>query len=78
MGLKDHTRYTAEQSLNLIAQSTVKTMPKIARASKDELRDALAIAYTMLVIVQRGGSLTNDAWYERMQKIEAIIRKDNE
>ena len=51
-------------------------MSKPNRASKDELRDALSIAVSMLKIVQQGGTLSTDAWFERMDKIERVRRKD--
>jgi hypothetical protein len=43
------------------------------RISKAELRDALNIAYSMLYVIQRGGSFSAGAWHERMEKIELVL-----
>lgn len=41
--------------------------------ARGDVIDALNIAHSMLCIVQNGGSLTTDAWYEHMQKIEKVL-----
>lgn len=41
-------------------------------------KDALRVAVSMLEIIQRGGSFSTEAWFERMNAIHAAIETDKQ
>jgi hypothetical protein len=41
--------------------------------TKAEIRDALVIAESMLTIIEKGGSFSTAAWFERMLKIRDAL-----
>ena len=41
--------------------------------TKDELRDALNIAWSMLCVIEHGGSYDPSTWDERLAKIERAL-----